>query len=49
MGMVISQNMNWTDHVNETIRKCKFKLRSLKKLSGEVTEAVGPLKSGIPD
>ena len=32
LGLIISQNMNWTDHVNETVRKCKFKIRSLKKL-----------------
>ena len=38
MGLIISQNMNWTDHVNETVRKCKFKIRSLKKLRGVVTE-----------
>ena len=38
LGLIISQNMNWTDHVNETVRKCKFKLRSLKKLGGVVTE-----------
>ena len=30
--------MNWTDHVNDTVRKCKFKLRSLQKLRGVVTE-----------
>ena len=30
--------MNWTDHVNETVRKSKFKLRALKKLGGVVTE-----------
>ena len=30
--------MNWTDHVNDTVRKCKFKLRSLEKLGGVVTE-----------
>ena len=34
LGLIISQNMNWTDHVNDTVRKCKFKLRSLKKLGG---------------
>ena len=38
LGLIVSQNMNWTDHVNNTIRKCKFKLRSLKKLGGLVTE-----------
>ena len=38
LGLIISQNMNWTDHVNETVRKCKFKIRSLKKLRGVVTE-----------
>ena len=38
LGLIISQNMNWTDHVNDTVRKCKFKLRSLKKLGGVVTE-----------
>ena len=38
LGLTISQNMNWTDHVNETVRKSKFKLRSLKKLGGVVTE-----------
>ena len=38
LGLIISQNMNWTDHVNETVRKCKFKIRSLKKLGGVVTE-----------
>ena len=34
LGLIVSQNMNWTYHV----RKCKFKLRSLKKLGGVVTE-----------
>ena len=38
LGLIISQNMNWTDHVNETVRKSKFKLRALKKLGGVVTE-----------
>ena len=38
LGLIVSQNMNWTDHVNDTVRKCKFKLRSLKKLGGVVTE-----------
>ena len=35
---LISENMNWTDQVNDTIRKCKFKLRSLKKLKGVVNK-----------
>ena len=30
------ENMNWTDQVNNTIRKCKYNLRSLKKLKGVV-------------
>ena len=30
--------MNWTDHVNDTVRKCKFKLSSLQKLRGVMTE-----------
>ena len=35
LRLVISENMNWTDQVNKTVRKCKFKLsRSLKKLFG---------------
>jgi len=38
LGLIISENMNWTDHVNETVRKCKFKIRSLKKLEGVVSE-----------
>ena len=38
LGLIVSQNMNWTDHVNDTVKKCKFKLRSLKKLGGVVTE-----------
>ena len=38
LGLTISENMNWTDHVNETVRKCKYKLRSLKKLKGVVTK-----------
>ena len=36
LGLIISENMNWTDQVNDTIRKCKYKLRSLKKLKGVV-------------
>ena len=38
LGLIVSENMNCTDHVNDTVRKCKFKLRSLKKLGGVVTE-----------
>ena len=37
LGLMISENMNWTDQVNETVRKCTFKLRSLQKLGGVVT------------
>ena len=36
LGLIMSENMNWTDQVNNTIRKCKYKLRSLKKLNGVV-------------
>ena len=25
LGLIISENMNWTDQVNDTIRKCKYK------------------------
>ena len=38
LGLIISENMNWTDQVNDTVRKCKFKLRSLKKLKGVVNK-----------
>ena len=38
LGLIISENMNWTDQVNDTIRKCKFKLRSLRKLKGVVNK-----------
>ena len=38
LGLKVSNNLNWTDHVNDTVRKCKFKLRSLKKLGGVATE-----------
>ena len=23
LGLLISENLNWTDQVNETVRKCK--------------------------
>ena len=36
LGLIISENMNWTDQVNDTTRRCKYKLRSLKKLKGVV-------------
>ena len=38
LGAVISENMNWTAQVNIMVQRCKFKLRSLKKLKGVVTE-----------
>ena len=38
LGLIVSENLNWTDQVNDTVRKCKFKLRSLKKLGGVVSE-----------
>ena len=25
---MISENMNWTDHVNDTLRNCRYQLRS---------------------
>jgi len=35
MGLIIFGNMNWTENVNNAIRRCKFMLRSLKNVKGE--------------
>ena len=37
LGLLISENLNCTGQVNATMRKCKFKLRSLKRLKDVVT------------
>ena len=37
--LVSSDALADTNNVNDTVRKCKFKLRSLKKLGGVVSEA----------
>jgi len=38
LGLIISEDMNWTDEVETRIAKCSLKLRSLMRLKGVVSQ-----------
>ena len=38
LGLIISEDMNWTDEVETRIAKCSLKLRSLMRLKGVVNQ-----------
>ena len=37
LGLIISEDMNWTDQVDTRLAKCSHKLRSMMRLRGVVT------------